>query len=179
MGIRHRLDTPIENVEELIYRAAAFARALRDHGDTGEHVLDTMVELGDQQILLLFCPPRGGDIASIGGCPSSVPLVEPNADQRQRQYGEARYRDADRHPTRWYGRPGHYYRRIAHDRCRPHCGEVEAEDRKREEKRTLEAVKECRVAGSDDQRGCAQSASECDRRRDQSFVPYDESGDVE
>ena len=59
-----------------------------------------MVELGDQQILLLFCPPGCGDIASIGGCPSSVPSVEPNANQRQRQYGETRYRDADRQPTR-------------------------------------------------------------------------------
>ena len=74
---------------------------------------------------------------------------------------------------------GHYYRRIAHDRCCPHCGEVEAEDREREEKRTLETLKQCRVAGSDDQRGSAKPATECDRRRDQSLVPDDKSGDAE
>ena len=59
-----------------------------------------MVELGDQQTLLLFRLPRCGDIANKGGCPSPVPSVEPNANQRQRQYGETRHRDADRHQTR-------------------------------------------------------------------------------
>ena len=59
-----------------------------------------MVELGDQQTLLLFRLPRRGDIANKGGCPSPVPSVEPSANQRQRQYGENRHRDADRYPGR-------------------------------------------------------------------------------
>src|SRR5262245_27145738 len=54
-----------------------------------------------------------------------------------------------------------------------------AEDREREEKRTLETAKPCCVAGSDDQRGCAQPAPQCDRRRDQNLVPYNESSDAE
>jgi putative transposase len=32
--------------------------------------------------------------------PHSVPSVEPSANQRQRQYGETRHRDADRYPGR-------------------------------------------------------------------------------
>ena len=56
---------------------------------------------------------------------------------------------------------------------------METEDREREEKRTLKAVEQCRVAGPDDQRGRAQPATKCDRRRHQSLVPYNESGDVE
>ena len=62
-----------------------------------------MIELGDQQILLLFCLPCCGDIANKGRCPSPVPSVEPNTNQRQRQYGETHHGDTDRHPNRWYG----------------------------------------------------------------------------
>src|SRR5262245_777932 len=110
-----------------------------------------MVELRDQQILLLFCLSRCGDIANKGGSPSPVPSVEPNTNRRQRQDGEARYRDANRYPTRGHCGTSHYYRRITDDRCCRHCGEVETEDREREEERTQETAKQCRVAGSDDQ----------------------------
>src|SRR5262245_12993229 len=100
-----------------------------------------MVELCDQEILLLFCLPRCRDIANEGSCPSPVPSVEPNTNQRQRQYGETRYSDPDGHPTRWHAGTSHYYRRIAHNRSCRHSGEVQAEDREREKERTLQTVK--------------------------------------
>src|SRR5262245_15315355 len=100
-----------------------------------------MVELRDEQILLLLRFSCCGDIPNKGGCPSPGALVEPNTNQRQRQYGETRHRDANRHPGRWHDRPGHYYCWISHDRSCPHCSEVQAEDREREEERTLKAVK--------------------------------------
>src|SRR5262245_42698346 len=100
-----------------------------------------MVELGNQKILLLFRLLRRGDIANKSRCPSPVPAVERNANQRQCQYGETRHRDADRHQTWRYGGPSHYYGRIAHDRCCSHCGEVMAKNRERKEKRSLETVK--------------------------------------
>src|SRR5262245_33756743 len=100
-----------------------------------------MVELGNQQILLLSRLLRCGDIANEGRCPSSVPSVQRNTTRRQRQHGETRQRARDRHQARWYGGASHYYRRIAHDRCCSHRGEVMAKDRERKEQRTLETLK--------------------------------------
>src|SRR5689334_24017118 len=99
-----------------------------------------MVELRDQQILLLFRLPGRGKIANKGGGASPVPSVKTNTHQRQRQYGKTRYRDADRHPPRWYCRTSYYYGRVTDDRCCRHCGKVEAKNREGKEERTLETA---------------------------------------
>src|SRR5580765_7979752 len=59
---RHRLDAPVERSDELVHRAAALARIHRHHGNAREHVLDAMVELGEEHVAMLLGPLALGDV---------------------------------------------------------------------------------------------------------------------
>src|SRR5262249_21706216 len=56
VGGGHGLDATVEGFDELVHRAAALPAIHRDHANTREHVLDAMVQLGDQQVLMLLGP---------------------------------------------------------------------------------------------------------------------------
>src|SRR5262249_46480839 len=50
----HRLNAVIEYVDEVRRRALALARPPCDHCDAGEHVLNPMIELGDEHVFFLL-----------------------------------------------------------------------------------------------------------------------------
>src|SRR4029077_19044552 len=43
-----------QRLDEVVHAAASLARLPRDDGHAGEHVLDAVIELGDEQVLALF-----------------------------------------------------------------------------------------------------------------------------
>src|SRR5262245_45921143 len=55
MRVGHRSNAAVEGAEELVHRSATFAGALRNGGHRGEHVLDAVIELGNEQLLVFFC----------------------------------------------------------------------------------------------------------------------------
>src|SRR5262245_33219125 len=56
MRVGHRSNAAIEVAEEFVYRSATFPRALQNCGHRGEHVLDAVIELGNEQFLVFFGP---------------------------------------------------------------------------------------------------------------------------
>ena len=64
MGIGHGLNAPIECLNVLVERTAAWAHVLGDEGNARQQILDVMIECGDEQALLIRGPLARCDVES-------------------------------------------------------------------------------------------------------------------
>src|SRR5215467_14536273 len=62
MSICQRLNSPIERLQEFVYRGAAFSRALSNGGDRSEDILDAVIKLADQHALAFLGALALGDV---------------------------------------------------------------------------------------------------------------------
>src|SRR5262245_53898140 len=54
MRVSHRSDAAVEGAEEFVHGRAAVPRALRNRDHGGKYILDPVIELGNEQVLVLF-----------------------------------------------------------------------------------------------------------------------------
>src|SRR5215471_13295576 len=91
------MNASFELLDQFGHRVAALSRAVHHGDNTSEHVLDAVIELGDQQVLVLCCPLRSGHIANEGCGAALVASIKPNAREAKHQYCETSQSDRARH----------------------------------------------------------------------------------
>src|SRR6185437_7177872 len=107
VGAAERLDAWDKALREGCYRLAVTSGLRRDAGDHGQHVLAAVIELGQQELLMLFAALALADIAKEAD-ENQFPIV------RYRRYGELNWKLLSAFSKR------RYFDALSHDRL--HAG---------------------------------------------------------